>query len=411
MLRRWGTDPLYALARHPRYRARRRREVRSTTQVVCVLTALVMSLDLMSLSTDAPSLVPINLVGIISALVLCLVVRGPLRRRPEPAALMVGFVAIGTTILPYLFDRNVAFVLLAYITLILVGSALFMPWSGRVHLAWLVSCVTMAVGFVLSPLGASLELQTGGRGARDLITISIAASIVSGLGFVLSERRRLRSLAGELQVRSLHARTREQGREMLRLYRELEILAGTDTLTGAGNRRRLHQDLLRIAGPMPAAVVAARPVRALAIVDVDRFKRYNDRYGHLAGDDILRRIAEVFATLPGADVYRFGGEEFLVAASFASVAEVGPAMDGLRRMVEDIGAAHVENRPWGRVTVSAGVDVRETVGPIDGEAWIRAADEALYRAKGDGRNRFVVVLPGGAEEEWQGASGLEAASA
>jgi len=152
-------------------------------------------------------------------------------------------------------------------------------------------------------------------------------------------------------------------------------------------------------------------VRAAAIIDLDRFKRYNDRYGHLAGDEVLRRTADVLRALGGNDVYRFGGEEFLLVASFPTADAVGPAMDAIRSAVEDLGVAHADNFPWGCVTISLGVDVRETQVPIHLETCIRDADAALYRAKAEGRNRAIVVRPDDADEIWAGHTLVQQASA
>jgi diguanylate cyclase (GGDEF)-like protein len=104
--------------------------------------------------------------------------------------------------------------------------------------------------------------------------------------------------------------------------------------------------------------------------------------------------------LPDSDVYRFGGEEFLLVASFPSADDVGIAMDGLRRAIEDLDIIHADNLPWRRLTISLGVDIRDTRIPIDLEAWIRQADQALYRAKAAGRNRAFVIGPDGSEEVW-----------
>lgn len=266
------------------------------------------------------------------------------------------------------------------------------------HVAWVVTCLVFVGGLVVSPLGGILDLDSGGRGTLDLIQISLASAVVSLAGYTVVELRRLRSQATELQVRALHERTREQQAELLRLYAELEIVARTDSLTGTGNRVRLREDEGRLCAASTGAACDA--VRAAALVDLDRFKRYNDRYGHLAGDDVLARVAGVLRSMPDADVYRFGGEEFLVVGSFASVVDAASAFDSLRRTVEDLDIAHAENLPWRRLTISIGVDVRETRAPIEIQSWIRHADAALYGAKTAGRNAMCVARPDGAEELW-----------
>ncbi|GAA2716175.1 GGDEF domain-containing protein [Actinoplanes palleronii] len=153
--------------------------------------------------------------------------------------------------------------------------------------------------------------------------------------------------------------------------------ATEDALTGLPNRRTVDQRL---------PVLAAAPGRlCVAVADVDLFKQVNDRYGHLVGDEVLRRIAGVF--LDGVRetdlVARFGGEEFLVALAGTDVAEARAACDLLR--------ARVAGYPWEqiadglRVTISFGV--AEIAGPADITAGLNVADQRLYEAKRAGRNR------------------------
>ena len=99
-------------------------------------------------------------------------------------------------------------------------------------------------------------------------------------------RARLRGFAAEMQLRRLHLDTRRSHRELARLHDELAALSRRDPLTGVGNRLRMEEDVGAI-GRDPER--SGRP-GAIALVDVDHFKRYNDRFGHLAGDEVLRRV-------------------------------------------------------------------------------------------------------------------------
>lgn len=167
-----------------------------------------------------------------------------------------------------------------------------------------------------------------------------------------------------------------------RLHQKMVRLSERDALTGAHNRRslfaRLDLELERSA--------RFEHAMAIALVDVDRFRAYNDAFGHAAGDAILRRVA---GTLAGAVrkvdlVARYGGEEFAVLLARADRAAALAAAEGLRAAVE---AADVPHGASGteRVTISVGV----AVFPEDGRdlaALIDAADAALYAAKRAGRN-------------------------
>jgi diguanylate cyclase (GGDEF)-like protein len=169
----------------------------------------------------------------------------------------------------------------------------------------------------------------------------------------------------------------------LALRQALAKAADTDALTGLLNRRGIEPELERLLAAGSLAIV---------MVDLDHFKRYNDRHGHLVGDDALRRVASVLTAAAGTGdrVARFGGEEFTVALTGADVpaahAYAARVMAALR--AEDV----ADDR---RLTVSAGI---ATLGP-DGatvEALLNAADSALYRAKASGRDRVVAADGAGA---------------
>lgn len=169
---------------------------------------------------------------------------------------------------------------------------------------------------------------------------------------------------------------------------QLIALSTTDELTGIANRRR-HDEVL--------ANEWRRSRRAggnlmLAMVDVDWFKKYNDHYGHQAGDDCLRTIAQTIATRAhraGDLVARYGGEEFsLIITSIGSDKALGFA----QRLCEAVENAHLPHAmsPFGHVTVSIGVAC-STQGKYDtAEDLLKGADDALYLAKKQGRNQAVL---------------------
>jgi two-component system, cell cycle response regulator len=200
---------------------------------------------------------------------------------------------------------------------------------------------------------------------------------------------RVRLLVAE-RVTALHRRLETADRALRRANAELARLAGTDGLTGIGNRRRLEDELTALHA---RAVRAARPY-ALALLDIDHFKGYNDALGHQAGDEALRAVAEAIAAAcrVGDDVYRYGGEELLVLLHEASLPGAATLAERLREVVEQLAIPHPAS-PHGIVTVSLGVaDCRGSEHPAE---VVAAADRALYEAKAAGRNAVRPSRPAG----------------
>ena len=193
-------------------------------------------------------------------------------------------------------------------------------------------------------------------------------------------RTRLRAFASEAQLRGLHERGRRQ-QAAEPPQRGAGGRSRRDPLTGVGNRLRMEEDVQAISRDLERSGRTG----ALALVDVDHFKKYNDCFGHLAGDEVLRRIgAALGASLRAGDgVYRYGGEEFLLLLPGATVADAKAVVDRLNDAIAELGIVHPGNDPWGVITISAGV---APLGPGDADNWLRTADQALYRAKDAGRN-------------------------
>jgi diguanylate cyclase (GGDEF)-like protein len=173
-----------------------------------------------------------------------------------------------------------------------------------------------------------------------------------------------------------------------RLHRDLERLATTDALTGLPNRRRFFEVARRWLEGERAAGEGA----AWLALDIDHFKRVNDRHGHEAGDRVLRAVAaEMLAQVRGGDlVARLGGEEFAV---FLPGADETAAREAAERLRAGIAALVTPDRAGTiGVTVSVGVCALRG-GRADLDAVLAAADEALYRAKREGRDRVAVAGP------------------
>jgi two-component system chemotaxis response regulator CheY len=207
----------------------------------------------------------------------------------------------------------------------------------------------------------------------------------------------------ELQVRlisasrvtALHRRLAQQRDELEKLNRRLFEQSREDPLTRLGNRLRLREEL---------EVLQARVERygghsySVVLCDVDFFKSYNDHYGHIAGDEVLRKVAGQIGDQcrSGDTAYRYGGEEFLIVLPEQPLEIAVAVADRLRRSVEALGIPHESKDPPGPVTISAGTASTAallTEDPKGPDELLKEADAALYHAKEGGRNR---VSPFGA---------------
>jgi diguanylate cyclase (GGDEF)-like protein len=167
----------------------------------------------------------------------------------------------------------------------------------------------------------------------------------------------------------------------------LAQLSATDGLTGIANRRHFDEQL---------ATEWLREARhhaplALLMIDIDHFKLYNDRYGHLAGDECLRRVAQILNDClrrSGELVARYGGEEFALLMPSTNGHEAQMMAQRCMDQIAAAGIVHDASPTAPRVTLSIGVACAVPDPAFKPEALVDAADAALYRAKKAGRNRF-----------------------
>jgi diguanylate cyclase (GGDEF)-like protein len=201
-------------------------------------------------------------------------------------------------------------------------------------------------------------------------------------------------LAGQLSVTlenarlysALERRVAERTQALTEANARLEQLAATDALTGVANRRRFAQTLTV---EWQRCLEVTAPI-AVAMIDVDQFKQYNDHYGHAAGDRCLASVAAAIrSVIRGTDlVARYGGEEFCVILPDTDRDTAAAIAERIRAAVAGLDEPH-EHATHQRVTVSIGV---ATLMPAPGgspERLVREADRRLYRAKHAGRNRVT----------------------
>ena len=173
--------------------------------------------------------------------------------------------------------------------------------------------------------------------------------------------------------------------ELKRCRDLLRAHAFVDGLTGLANRRRFDEALSQAW----ALAVRQRSSLGLVLLDVDHFKAYNDAYGHPAGDACLCAVGRALATaLPRVSdlVARYGGEEFVVLLPGTGLEGARDVAETLRRAVEAISLPHAHSSAADHVTVSLGVASMIPSLDLEAASLVQAADQALYRAKQDGRN-------------------------
>ncbi len=208
--------------------------------------------------------------------------------------------------------------------------------------------------------------------ARSIVFLLLVGGALSVFGVILI-REIQRSLLTEAKLRNAHA--------------ALEILAMQDALTGLANRRQLDAALPHEIG---RARRSGKPL-GLIMIDVDHFKRFNDLYGHPAGDQCLCEVGRAVLDCVGRStdlVVRYGGEEMLVLLPESDWAGTWLVAEKILHSVRALAIHHAGN-DGGLVTVSAGVHVwLPEGGETHPNALVQAADDALYKAKSHGRNRM-----------------------
>lgn len=171
--------------------------------------------------------------------------------------------------------------------------------------------------------------------------------------------------------------------------RELQLLSVLDDLTQVANRRRfdeaLNEEWQRLS--------RARAPLSLIFCDIDYFKLYNDTYGHQAGDDCLRAVAETIGAncqRPGDFVARYGGEEFIVILPNTEAEGAVHLAEEIRAEIQRLKIPHMRSQVSRYITLSLGVSCALPSADIIPESLIGVADKALYEAKNQGRNQTVL---------------------
>lgn len=217
--------------------------------------------------------------------------------------------------------------------------------------------------------GSSLSAELIGNPGLYLYLLLATAVVFAGFGFVLGKRED----------------------ELIDLNRKLDEVAVTDALTGLRNARYYHA---RLDEQQATTERTGRPF-AVGVIDLDHFKSVNDRYGHIAGDIVLMQTARAIAAnaRKGETVARVGGEEFALLLPGSTCQAAKEAAERVRKAIEklEITIPQEENVTLS-VTASAGVASTAELPGLSARELFMAADEALYKAKEEGRNRTCAAL-------------------
>jgi diguanylate cyclase (GGDEF)-like protein len=300
----------------------------------------------------------------IPALLVSAVVTGWRRTRPwqDPVAAVVAFTVAAGLLYERHIGAAVGFAIpIELVSVVLLGTAVL----GGLRMVYFVpTVIAIVAAFAINETG------TFGVSAAALNTIAAMAmmAVLAAIGSYMEER--------SARAEWLHRRLAEE-------------LAGHDALSGLANARSFGETYPRLHA---AAARTGKPL-LVAMLDIDWFKNFNDHYGHPAGDECIRRVAQVLprygrrATDLAA---RIGGEEFALVWYDIEASHAQALLEALRMEVEAMKIPHAA-APAGAhiVTVSIGACCARPVG-LAPEALIKAADDQLYRSKEAGRNRVSV---------------------
>jgi diguanylate cyclase (GGDEF)-like protein len=247
------------------------------------------------------------------------------------------------------------------------------------HLAGLQQCSLLAMPILAGGSARAMLLLENrlSRGAFTAERLS-AVTLIAGQLAV--------SLDNAMVYASLEHKVAERTEALALANARLERLAVTDTLTGLANRRRLDE----ILDAEWRRAMRYRTTLAVAMIDIDHFKGYNDHYGHAGGDECLRRVAaSLAAAVRNTDyVARYGGEEFMIVLPETDLAGTRIVAERVRADVEALAEPHAV-APRGIVTISIGIAAVDPSAADSVDNLAKTADTHLYEAKRQGRNRIA----------------------
>jgi diguanylate cyclase (GGDEF)-like protein len=356
----------FAAGLEAQYIQERLSESRLVIRVACMLSALIVLLRVAEVvyarSWDLRALIDLAIVGGIS-IALALIACSALYQRRYMAWARI-LVPVRNSIVAAQVAAVAAhgqLEMLMVLPIMLFGPFFFL---GLRYRAALLCSVVTVVAYGISATAWNMP--------QSVATRSYAFLLIGLLGFMLAARHlerssRLAFLEGGL----------------------ITALAQHDSLTGTKNRRVFDEhlaDLWRRAAEQHRSI-------AVLLIDIDHFKAYNDRYGHQAGDQTLRRVAQAigsFVRRPADVLARYGGEEFAAVLYDADMREATEMAEKMRRAVAEMNIEHHGSGIGRQVTISVGVAAVAPNLSRSASGALQLADEALYQAKVGGRDRVEI---------------------
>jgi len=282
--------------------------------------------------------------------------------------LVLGDTAITTAII-YLSGNAGSSLYLTYFLVMLIGA--FAPSLKQMIGLSVILCAAYGAVLYLD------SLVTGSLSEGRLLGVTVLLIMAVFYGATTETVRRERQKKDGLL---------EQINTLKRIEAELQTQSGQDWLTGLANRRRFDEMFRQEWNR------ARRDETSLGVlmVDIDYFKQYNDTYGHQAGDTCLQQVAKAIGEVvsrPGDLPARYGGEEFVAVLPKTDAAGAAIVAEKMRTTVHALRLQHASSQVSNRVTISVGVAAMVPPEKSEPAVLVAAADQALYRAKREGRNR------------------------
>lgn len=306
----------------------------------------------------------------------------------QPALLVLSFtLSLSGVYLGMAIDHPLSYVffLQTPLAVVMLSTLFRLPFHSTVVSALLMTGAMLA-GLYFSKESTPFEHAT-------LIMLSMAFISMSLFGQYVYERL--------LRKHFLSEHVLYQHRDELHSANQvLESQATVDGMTGCINRRGMEARLNHLYHLLKQQNPDAPERVCLLLFDIDFFKQYNDTYGHPAGDECLKKVSAVPLAMVQAEkdfVARYGGEEFVIVLTDSSFNDALVFAERMRNRVEQLGLPHSGSRVNQVVTISIGVSSSDG-GAENGGALLKQADEALYQAKGAGRNRVAMMNHQGAVE-------------
>lgn len=318
---------------------------------------------------------------------------------------LLTFIRLGKNVSAHPAAINVAGTgFIAFILLWCAGISLLDQLSGGGILVYTVAVVAVAVTPLFHPallLIIYLVVQaiflfllpSFNISGRHLFGSCINSSVFIAISWMISYmryRNKADDFRNRKEIEEKNAELKRLNNKLEEANRKLQIISQTDSLTGIFNRSVFDSMLMK----QWSECKDHNTYLSLIMIDVDYFKAYNDNYGHQAGDECLRRAADVLSQCVGRTsgaVIRYGGEEFAVILPGMDQEKAYELAQRMRKGVEDLHIPHEYSAVTRHLTISVGVCTVIPSDRLSVEELIRTADKALYEAKNEKRNMVVAV--------------------